>query len=141
MVDLYDGSTLAHLGYPDMRVPISYALHYPERAPLPLERLDLAAVGTLSFESVDEENFRCLKIAREAGKAGGTAPCIMNAANEVAVAAFIDGQIDFLQIATVIEATLDAVEGGQIHAFQTLFVADQKARNFATDFIGKSVAS
>ncbi len=89
LVDLNDGATLAHLGYPDMRVPISYALHYPERADVDVPRLDLAAVGELNFEAPDLATFACLSLAIEAGVAGGTAPCVLNAADEVAVAAFL----------------------------------------------------
>ena len=99
LVDLNDGATLAHLGYPDMRVPISYALHFPERADVDVPRLDLAAVGELSFEQPDLETFACLRLALEAGEAGGTAPCVLNAADEVAVAAFLDGRIEFTAIA------------------------------------------
>ncbi len=93
LIDLNDGATLAHLGYPDMQVPISYALHYPERADVDVPRLDLAAVGELTFEEPDLETFACLRLALEAGGAGGTAPCVLNAADEVAVAAFLDGRI------------------------------------------------
>ncbi len=93
LVHLNDGATLAHLGYPDMRVPISYALHFPERADVDVPRLDLAAVGELTFEPPDLETFACLRLALEAGRAGGTAPCVLNAADEVAVAAFLDGRI------------------------------------------------
>ncbi len=92
LIDLNDGATLAHLGHPDMRVPISYALHYPERADVEVPRLDLATVGQLDFEPPDLETFACLRLALEAGRAGGTAPCVLNAADEVAVAAFLDGQ-------------------------------------------------
>ena len=95
LIHLNDGASLAHLGYPDMRVPISYALHYPERADVDVPRLDLAAVGELTFEEPDPETFACLRLAREAGEAGGTAPCVLNAADEVAVAAFLDGRIPF----------------------------------------------
>src|SRR5665213_2250228 len=83
--DVHKPQSLAHLGYPDMRVPISYALHYPERVDVPVKRLDLAAVGALTFEPVDDQTFSCLRLAREAGRVGGTAPCTLNAANEVAV--------------------------------------------------------
>ena len=107
LIDLNDGSTLAHLGYPDMRVPISYALHYPERADVDVPRLDLAAVGELTFEQPDLETFACLRLALEAGRAGGTAPCVLNAADEVAVAAFLDGRIPFTAIAAVIERVLE----------------------------------
>ena len=95
LVHLNDGATLAHLGYPDMRVPISYALHFPERADVDVPRLDLAAAGELTFEAPDPETFACLRLAREAGEAGGTAPCVLNAADEVAVAAFLEGRIPF----------------------------------------------
>lgn len=84
-IQLCDGAALAHLGYPDMRVPISYALHYPERVDVPVRPLDLAAVGALTFEPVDVDAFPCLRLTREAAAAGGTAPCVLNAANEVAV--------------------------------------------------------
>ena len=95
LIQLCDGATLAHLGYPDMRVPISYALHHPERADVPLPPLDLAGVGALTFEAPDLETFACLRLAREAGIAGGTAPCTLNAANEVAVHAFLSGRLAF----------------------------------------------
>ena len=93
LIQLCDGATLAHLGYPDMRVPISYALHYPERVDVPVPPLDLADVGALTFEPVDDQTFRCLRLAREAALAGGTAPCTLNAANEVAVHAFLGGRL------------------------------------------------
>ena len=109
---LCDGAALAHLGYPDMRVPIAYALHHPDRADLPVKPLDLATVGALTFEPVDNETFPCLELARSAGKAGGTAPCILNAANEVAVHAFLNGRLSFLGIARVIEETLTQLDSG-----------------------------
>jgi len=141
MVQLCDGATLAHLGYPDMRVPISYGLHYPERSEVPLRALDLADVGTLTFERPDEETFACLKLARQVGKAGGTAPCILNAANEVAVHAFLTGRLRFLEIAEVIAHTLDRVESGQIHAFETLYRADRAARDAAHRLIEERAAA
>src|SRR6185437_5258934 len=107
LVHLNDGASLAHMGYPDMRVPISYALHYPERADVPVRTLDLAELGQLTFEPPDVEAFPCLRLAREAAVAGGTAPCVLNAANEVAVEAFLDGELSFLGIAEVIERALD----------------------------------
>ncbi|MFL5895302.1 MAG: 1-deoxy-D-xylulose-5-phosphate reductoisomerase, partial [Thermoleophilaceae bacterium] len=103
LIQLNDGAALAHLGYPDMRVPISYALHFPERADVPVEPLDLAALGQLTFEEPDDEAFPCLRLAREAAVAGGTAPCVLNAANEVAVQAFLDGQLAFNGIPEMIE--------------------------------------
>ena len=91
LIQLCDGATLAHLGYPDMRVPISYGLHYPERVDVPVRALDLAELGSLTFEPVDADTFACLRLARDAGRAGGTAPCTLNAANEIAVHAFLTG--------------------------------------------------
>ncbi len=105
LVRLRDGASLAHLGYPDMRVPISYALTYPERAATPIEPLDLAG-GLVLVASPDEDAFPCLRLARAAGEARGTAPCILNAANEVAVAAFLEGALPFLGISDVVEWTL-----------------------------------
>ena len=106
LIQLCDGATLAHLGYPDMRVPISYGLHYPERVDVLVSPLDLAELGSLTFERADEETFSCLRLARDAGLAGGTAPCTLNAANEIAVHAFLSGRLGFLDIAAVIEETL-----------------------------------
>ncbi|MGI9557096.1 MAG: 1-deoxy-D-xylulose-5-phosphate reductoisomerase, partial [Solirubrobacterales bacterium] len=110
LVHLNDGASLAHLGYPDMRVPISYALHFPERADVETPALDLAAVGQLTFEEPDLQTFPCLRLAREAGEAGGTAPCALNAANEVAVDAFLRGRIPFVGIAEVIEGCLESTD-------------------------------
>ena len=90
-----------------MRVPISYALHHPERVDVPVKPLDLAAVGALTFEPVDDDAFPCLRLARDAAAAGGTAPCVLNAANEIAVHAFLQGRLDFLGIPAVIEETLE----------------------------------
>jgi 1-deoxy-D-xylulose-5-phosphate reductoisomerase len=128
LVDLNDGATLAHLGYPDMRVPISYALNYPERADVPVARLDLAAVGELRFEPPETEAFPLLRLAREAGEAGGTAPCVLNAANEVAVEAFLRGRIPFTVIAEVVEETLAAIPPTAPGHFEDLFAADAEAR-------------
>ena len=131
LIGLCDGATLAHLGYPDMRVPISYALHYPRRVDVPVPPLDLVALGGLTFEAPDEETFSCLRLAREAARAAGTAPCILNAANEVAVHAFLAGRIRFLDIAAVIEETLAELPAGRIHSFDSLASADAEARRLA----------
>jgi 1-deoxy-D-xylulose-5-phosphate reductoisomerase len=133
LIDLNDGATLAHLGLPDMRVPISYALNHPERIDLPIERLDLAAVGSLTFEPPDEETFACLRLAREAASAGGTAPCALNAANEIAVHAFLAGDLPFLGIAEVIERTLDALPAAPVRHFSDLYRADAEARERARE--------
>jgi 1-deoxy-D-xylulose-5-phosphate reductoisomerase len=133
---LNDGAALAHLGFPDMRVPISYALHHPQRVDVPVRPLDLVEVGALTFEAVDTEAFPCLRLAREAAVAGGTAPCVLNAANEVAVHAFLEGRLPFLGIASVIEDTLERVPAGRVHAFETLYEADRAARAAAAALIG-----
>jgi 1-deoxy-D-xylulose-5-phosphate reductoisomerase len=139
LVTLIDGASLAHLGHPDMRVPIAYALHYPDRVDVPVPALDLAAAGRLEFEPPDEETFACLALARAAAIAGGTAPCVLNAANEVAVHAFLDGRLSFLGIAEVIEATMDEVGSGRVHSFETLYEADANARATAEALIGARV--
>jgi len=137
LVQLCDGATLAHLGYPDMRVPISYALHHPERVDVPVRPLDLVEVGSLTFEPVDEETFSCVRLAREAARAGGTAPCIMNAANEVAVHAFLAGRLRFLDIAAVIEETLALLPAEPVHSFDSLGEADGEARRVAGELVAE----
>ncbi len=136
LIDLNDGATLAHLGYPDMRVPISYALHFPERADVDVPRLDLAAVGELSFEPPDPETFACLRLALEAGEAGGTAPCVLNAADEVAVAAFLDGRIEFTAIAAAIERVLEEMPARPVTHFEDLFACDEEARCRTEEQVG-----
>jgi 1-deoxy-D-xylulose-5-phosphate reductoisomerase len=138
IVDLNDGASLAHLGYPDMRVPISYALHHPERADVPVERLDLAAVGELAFESPDTDTFPLLRLAREAGTEGGTAPCVLNAANEVAVGAFLAGRIPFTAIAEVVEGTLTDLPIARPGHFEDLFAADAEARAHAERLVERT---
>ena len=140
LVQLCDGASLAHLGYPDMRVPISYALHYPDRVDVPVAPLDLPALGALTFEAVDEEAFPALRLAREAATAGGTAPCVLNAANEVAVHAFLGGRLPFLGIAAVIEETLSRLPAQPVRAFESLYDADREARAVAGDLIAARVA-
>jgi len=136
LIDLNDGATLAHLGHPDMRVPISYALHHPERADVDVPRLDLAAVGALEFEAPDLETFACLRIALEAGRAGGTAPCVLNAADEIAVAAFLEGQIGFTAIPAAIERVLAAMPPLQPTHFEDLFAVDAEARRRTEEEVG-----
>jgi 1-deoxy-D-xylulose-5-phosphate reductoisomerase len=135
LIQLCDGATLAHLGYPDMRVPISYALHYPERVDVPVRPLDLVAQRALTFEPVDHDTFPCLRLAREAASAGGTAPCTLNAANEVAVHAFLNGRLQFLEIAAVIEETLGRLPARQLHSFEALGHADGEARRLAGELV------
>jgi 1-deoxy-D-xylulose-5-phosphate reductoisomerase len=130
-IQLCDGATLAHLGHPDMRVPISYALHHPERVEVPVRALDLAEVGALTFEPVDTDAFPCLRLARDAAVTGGTAPCVLNAANEVAVHAFLGGRLGFLGIPAVIEETLAVLPAEPVRAFESLYEADRRAREIA----------
>jgi 1-deoxy-D-xylulose-5-phosphate reductoisomerase len=136
LISLNDGAALAHLGHPDMRVPISYALHHPDRVGVPSMRpLDLAEVGALTFERVDDDAFPSLRLAREAAAAGGTAPCVLNAANEIAVHAFLTGRLAFLGIPAVIEGTLDRLGAQPIRAFETLYEADREARSVAGELL------
>jgi 1-deoxy-D-xylulose-5-phosphate reductoisomerase len=131
LVRFRDGAALAHLGYPDMRVPISYALTYPDRSATPVAPLDLAGGLTLEFHPADLETFLLLRLAREAGERGGTYPCAYNAANEVAVAAFLDGRLSFLGIAEVVEETLGAVDGAPAATLEDLTEKDAEARRHA----------
>jgi 1-deoxy-D-xylulose-5-phosphate reductoisomerase len=128
VVRFRDGAALAHLGYPDMHVPISYALTYPARAATPVPALDLTA-GPLEFFEPDTVTFRMLALAREAGERGGTYPCAFNAANEVAVARFLDGAVGFLEIASLVEEVLERVEGAPARDLAELHEADRRARD------------
>ena len=131
LVRFRDGAALAHAGYPDMRVPISYALTYPERAAVDVPPLDLASGLRLEFEPVDHDAFPLLGLARRAGEQGGTYPCAFNAANEVAVAAFLEGRLPFLGIAEVVEETLEQVDGAPAANLGELVAADEEARRAA----------
>ena len=135
LIELNDGAQLAHLGLPDMRVPISYALHFPDRADVTVPRLDLADAGQLTFEPPDVARFPCLGLAREAGVAGGTAPCALNAADEVAVAAFLAGRLEFTQIAEVIADVLEQVGSAPLAHFEQLFECDARARSIAEQLV------
>src|SRR5437588_1055223 len=135
LIQLADGAMLAHLGPPDMRVAISYALHAGESVELPVVPLQLATLGALTFEPVDLDAFPCLRLALEAARAGGTAPCVLNAANEVAVHAFLDGRLRFLDIAEVIERTLTQLGSEPVRAFESLYEADRRARDHAGQMV------
>jgi 1-deoxy-D-xylulose-5-phosphate reductoisomerase len=132
LVRFRDGAALAHLGYPDMRAPISFALTYPERAATPIPALDLTAGLILEFFPPDEEAFPCLALARAAGEAGRTVPCVLNAANEVAVAAFLDGRLSFAGIPEVVERTLNAIEAPAARNLEELTAVDAEARRIAS---------
>jgi 1-deoxy-D-xylulose-5-phosphate reductoisomerase len=150
MVRFADGALLAHLGVPDMRTPIGYALTYPERAPLPMvAALDLLA-RELTFAEPDTATFRCLALAREAGEraaqaaAGGrpiAAPIVLNAANEVAVHAFLAGAVGFLEIEAIVEASLGALGDAAVNSLDDVFAADAEARGFADSFARQSSRS
>ena len=130
VVRFRDGAAVAHLGYPDMRVPISYALTYPERAATPIPPLDFSQL-VLEFEAPDLETFPLLALAREAGERGGTYPCAFNAANEVAVGAFLEQRLPFLGISETVEETLAAVDGAPARDLDDLLTADAEARRLA----------
>ncbi|WP_177418747.1 1-deoxy-D-xylulose-5-phosphate reductoisomerase [endosymbiont of Lamellibrachia barhami] len=131
MVEYNDGSVLAQLGNPDMRTPIAHALAWPERIDSGVDRLDLFQVARLDFVAPDLERFPCLRLAYEAIKAGGTAPAVLNAANEVAVQAFLEGRLGFLGIPALVERTLDALEVMPADSLEQLLDQDHQARFFA----------
>jgi len=131
MVEYIDGAVVAQLAVPDMRGPIAYALAYPERVPSGTEFLDLAKVGTLTFKKPDLEKFRCLKLAYDAAKEGGSMPCVLNAANEVAVAAFLDKKIKFLDIPRIVETVMARHDRVEFSSLEDVFAADKWARSEA----------
>ncbi len=135
LIQLNDGAALAHMGLPDMRVPISYALHFPERADTPAATLDLADAGELTFEPPNLDALPCLRLAFEAGEAGGTAPCVLNAADEVAVAAFLDRRLPFTGIAEIVERMLAEMPAQTPGHFEDLFAVDEEARRRAEGHI------
>jgi 1-deoxy-D-xylulose-5-phosphate reductoisomerase len=136
IVRFRDGAALAHLGYPDMRVPISFALTYPDRFATRIPDLDLASGLTLEFEAPDLETFPMLGLARRAGERGGTYPCVFNAANEVAVGAFLDGRLPFLGIPEVVEEALSASDGAAARDRDDLVAVDADARRLAEQGVG-----
>lgn len=137
MVEFTDGSVKAHLGTTDMRIPIQFALSYPERWDAPVKPLDFRTLGTLEFAAPDTETFRCLALARMAGTRGGTLPCAMNAASEIAVAAFLEERCSYLGIAEVVEATMDACKVESVESIDQLGEVDAWARSFARSVLRK----
>ena len=135
MVEFSDGSVKAHLGAADMRVPIQYALSHPDRWDAPAPPLDFTAIGSLDFEPVDMDTFRCLRIALEAGRVGGTLPAAMNAANEVAVAAFLDGSATFLDIDAIVSQVVEEHSTERVESFDQLEEADARARARAAELL------
>jgi 1-deoxy-D-xylulose-5-phosphate reductoisomerase len=136
MARLRDGALIAHLGHPDMRVPISYALTYPQRAAVDARPLTWTEAFSLDFQPPDLETFGCLRLAIEAGEAGGTAPAVLNAANEVAVAAFLTGTIGFLDIEALVGDALDHVDVRPLDSLATVAAADRAARGRVAARIG-----
>ena len=134
LVEFIDGSVKAQLGVPDMRLPIQYAMAHPDRLPAPADRLDLTSVAQLTFTDVDHDKYPCLELAYSAGRLGGTAPTVLNAANEVAVARFLDGDLRFLSIAELIRAALAAHTVISSPTLEQVETADEWARRFASAF-------
>jgi len=137
LVDYVDGSVLAQLGNPDMRTPIAHALAWPQRIDSGVAPLDLFAVGRLDFERPDEQRFPCLRLAREAAQAGGSAPAMLNAANEVAVEAFLQRRIRFSDIARMIESVLNAQPVQAVEALDAVFEVDRQARSLAVEWLAR----
>jgi 1-deoxy-D-xylulose-5-phosphate reductoisomerase len=131
LVAFRDGSVLAQLGRPDMRIPIAYTLGWPDRIPVPTPRLDLAAIGRLTFEPPDPRRFPALMLARAALARGGAAPTVLNAANEVAVEAFLAGRIGFLEIAAIVEAALERCDCSELQELPHILAIDAEARRTA----------
>nr|WP_153221016.1 1-deoxy-D-xylulose-5-phosphate reductoisomerase [Pseudomonas sp. SZ57] len=138
LVDYVDGSVLAQLGNPDMRTPIANALAWPARVDSGVAPLDLFRIGQLDFQAPDEARFPCLRLARQAAEAGGSAPAMLNAANEVAVAAFLDGRIRYLEIAGIIEEVLDHEPVTAVEGLDAVFAADAKARLLAGQWLERN---
>jgi 1-deoxy-D-xylulose-5-phosphate reductoisomerase len=137
LVDYVDGSVLAQLGNPDMRTPISHALAWPQRIDSGVAPLDLFAIARLDFQAPDEQRFPCLRLAREAAEAGGSVPAMLNAANEVAVAAFLERRIRFPEIASIIEAVLNAESGVAVESVEAVLEADRRARELAGQWLNR----
>ncbi|WP_372876156.1 1-deoxy-D-xylulose-5-phosphate reductoisomerase [Pseudomonas sp.] len=137
LVDYVDGSVLAQLGNPDMRTPISHALAWPQRIDSGVAPLDLFAIARLDFQAPDEQRFPCLRLAREAAEAGGSVPAMLNAANEVAVAAFLERRIRFPEIASIIEAVLNAEPGVAVENVEAVLAADRRARELAGQWLSR----
>jgi 1-deoxy-D-xylulose-5-phosphate reductoisomerase len=141
MVEWSDGSTIAQLSMPDMRLPIGYALAHPARIATPFGRIDWSTLGTLDFEAPDLATFRCLALAYEAGRAGGSAPAWLSAANEVAVEAFLAGRLRWPQIAEVAEAVLHAHDGAVPTTVDDIIEADAAARRVAQQIMESALVS
>lgn len=138
-VEYQDYSIIAQMGVPDMKIPIQYALLYPDRMPCPTKPLSLTDYGTLTFEKPDLETFTCLKTAISAITIGGTAPCVMNGANEVAVEAFLQGEIGFLEIGLLAQRAVHAIPQETIRSYEDVIRADEKARSYVREAIARGI--
>ena len=141
MVEFHDGATIAQLSMPDMRLPIAYALEYPQRSAVGFGAIDWTKLSRLDFELPDRDTFRCLDLAYVAGRVGGTAPAWLSAANEVAVEAFLAGAVQWSQIPTIIEATMQHHDGLMPIEVEDILEADKVARHWARDIVRKEVVS
>jgi 1-deoxy-D-xylulose-5-phosphate reductoisomerase len=137
LVDYIDGSVLAQMGNPDMRTPIAHALAWPQRIDSGVAPLDLFAVGRLDFQRPDEQRFPCLRLAREAAQVGGTAPAILNAANEVAVEAFLQRRVRFTDIPRMIESVLNGQASQAVQSLDMVLAADSQARELARQWLAR----
>lgn len=135
-VEFYDGAVIAQLGLPDMRIPIQYAISYPERIPSPAEALSLSKLGTMHFAEPDCETFRCLEICKEAMRRGGLAPAAANGANEAAVALFLEDKIGFLDIAELVGEAMERQQVGAEYSLEDVLNADKEAKNFVFEKTG-----
>lgn len=135
MVEFKDGSVKAHLGTTDMRIPIQYALTYPSRAEAPVEPLDFRQLGSITFDSPDLDTFGCLRLAYYAGREGGTAPCVMNAANEVANATFREGKCGFIDIENCVSYVMDKIKRQDVSSLEQLRAVDESARELASSYL------
>lgn len=139
LVEFSDGSVIAQLGWPDMRLPIQYALSWPQRWSPPLASLNLVKVGSMTFEAPDSDRFPCLAYAYEAGRAGGIMPCVLNAANEVAVAAFLNRKTGFMSIPALIRKTMDSFKNQAVTTVAQLLEVDKQAREIASSLLAREV--
>jgi 1-deoxy-D-xylulose-5-phosphate reductoisomerase len=137
MVEFHDGALMAQMGVPDMELPIQFALSYPERLPIPSKRLNLASVKELTFFEPDFDRFPCLRLCLDAGRIGGTMPAVLNAANEMAVAAFLAGELGYIEIAAVLRSAMERHSPQPANGIEVVEEADRATRAFSTELIGR----
>jgi 1-deoxy-D-xylulose-5-phosphate reductoisomerase len=137
MVQFRDGAIMGQMGFPDMRIPIQYAFSYPYRLPFEVQRVNFSSIGALTFKKPDSDKFPCIKIAYNAIEKGGNIPCIMNAANEIAVASFLKGEIPFTFIPKIIENTIEKCNFVPTPTVEDIFLSDEQGRKIAKQYINK----